>query len=174
MDDIVFNAGSLWSSSPAVWYNPPSLTFSGVLGKINTQDTDVYPPLPEELSSSFPVDRIQAFEFRKAVLIAEQESPDAFFLGSGLRITDDKKDKRTVLTAVIHGCSPLLVLACWPWWCFTLSLLKKASRAEAPVKHGQKEYLKFTSTLCCRDLHPPKREEAKDVPIRFGISRAKQ
>lgn len=82
MDDIVFNAGSLWSSSQAVWYNPPTLTFPGMLGKINTQDTDVYPPLPEELSSGFPVDRIQAFEFRKAVWIAEQERRDSVFWGA--------------------------------------------------------------------------------------------
>lgn len=31
MDDIVFNAGILWSSSRPVWYNPTTLTFSGML-----------------------------------------------------------------------------------------------------------------------------------------------
>lgn len=73
MDDTVFNAGILWSSSQAVWYNPPTLTFSGMVGNINAQGTDGFPTLPKELSSGFPVDHIQAFEFRKAVWIPEQE-----------------------------------------------------------------------------------------------------
>jgi len=41
------------------------------VGKVNKQGTDVFPGLPEELSSGFPVDGIQVSGFRNLSVAVE-------------------------------------------------------------------------------------------------------
>lgn len=76
---------------------------------------------------------------QKSCLDTRVGVPRCLFLGSGQRIMNDGREERTVLTPVIHVCSPLLSeQVCWPWRCFTLSIQKNVTHVEDKIKNRQK------------------------------------